>query len=77
MAATSGNICNAIIQKKTKHGYTILVEKKILGFIPNSIVDRYNVDLNEEFSLEVKCIKNNEESETPVFEIFNVKTNIT
>lgn len=70
MSATSGNICFAKVQKKIKMGYEILVEGKILGFIPNSISLVQGLDLIENTEIKVRCIKKNKEtSDSPVFEI--------
>jgi cold shock CspA family protein len=69
LMAVSGNNCIAKVENKIKGGYKILVEEKIIGFIPDSIAYKHGVDLIEDFMLKVRCIQNNESSETPVFEI--------
>ena len=69
LIATNGNNCIAKVQNKIKGGYNILVEEKIIGFIPDSIAYNYPADLDEDFMINVRCINKNESSEKPVFEI--------
>ncbi len=69
MIATSGSVCSAKVLNKIKGGFNILVEGKILGFIPYSISYMQIADLSDNLIIKVRCIQKNESTDSAVFEI--------
>lgn len=73
LIATSGSVCSAKVLNKIKGGFNILVEGKILGFIPYSISYMQIADLSDNLMIKVRCIQKNESADNAVFEIIKAE----